>query len=426
MGRGDVNTLRETTTMTKPVAGSMTGVRKFNTATVLNALRAAGTPLRVLDLMEVTGLSRPTVETLAESLSAQGWATAAEGVPLAGRQSPGRPARTYAFNARAGWVLGIDVGAHKVSACRADLRGRRLAVARRTVGPGTPADVRLDEARTAVGDVLRGAASAPVLAACLATPGAVDPRRGRVLLAPALPGWDSVDFGAWARDFLACPLDIDNDANLAAVAEQAVGVARDRSDVVFVLLGERLGAGITTGGRLLRGRNGAAGEIGYIRHGGADEPPPAGYGPLESHVNAHAIVGMVEEELARPDAPADSPLRRAFTTGEEADGRLPALAAGARDGDPAALRVLERLCGRLAEGIAPLLLALNPELLVLGGGVSSMGDVLHAPLAEALARTVLFPPELALSALGDRAVVTGAVHAALTRFEETTMAGILA
>ncbi|MFC4565721.1 ROK family protein [Nocardiopsis mangrovi] len=410
--------------MTKPVAGSMTGVRKFNTATVLSALRAADRPLRVLDLMEVTGLSRPTVETLAESLSEQGWAAGAEGVPLTGRPSPGRPARTYAFNARAGWVLGIDIGAHKVSACRADLRGRQLASARRSVSPDTPADQRLEEARTAVGDVLRGAASAPVLAACLATPGVVDPRRGRVLLAPALPGWDAVDFGAWARDFLDCPLDIDNDANLAAVAEQAVGVARDRSDVVFVLLGERLGTGITTGGRLLRGRDGAAGEIGYVRYGGP-EPPPAGYGPLESHVNAHAIVRMAEEELARPGGSADSPLRRAFAAGEE-DARLPALADGARAGDPAALRVLDRLCGRLAEVVAPLLLALNPELLVLGGGVSSMGDVLRAPLAEALAGSVLFPPELELSALGDRAVVTGAVHAALTRFEETTMADILA
>jgi predicted NBD/HSP70 family sugar kinase len=321
-------------------------------------------------------------------------------------------------------VLGVDVGAHKVSACRADLRGRPAAWARRAVTPATPAADRLSAARAAVDDVMAGAADAPVLAASLATPGAVVPHRQRVLLAPALPGWDEVDFGAWAAGFLDCPLDIDNDANLAVLAEQAVGVARDRADVVFVLLGERLGAGITTGGRLLRGQDGAAGEIGYTRLP-PHVRPPAGYGPLEAHVNAHAIVAMVEAELARPEVPADSPLRRRFAAGGPGD-RLPALAASARDGDPAALRVLRTLCGRLAQGIAPMLLVLNPELLVLGGGVSSIGDVLRAPLSAALAEQVLFPPELELSALGDRAVVLGAVYAALARFEDTILAEITA
>nr|WP_246422128.1 ROK family transcriptional regulator [Nocardiopsis mwathae] len=435
----------------------MAAVRRINTSLVLDAVRAAGRPMRVSSLMESTGLSRPTVEALTEALTAQGWLVESEGAPQPGRRSPGRPARTYEFNARAGWVLGIDVGAHKVSACRADLRGTPRAWARVPVTPMTPADDRLDAARAAVSEVMADAAatvpggatgagasggpagsgtgdhrisgsSAPsprILAASLATPGVVAPPPQRVVLAPALPGWDEVDFDRWAHGVLPCPLHVDNDANLAVIAERAAGVARDHEDVVFLLLGERLGAGIVTGGRLLRGHNGAAGEIGYAPFPGAPAVPPSGFGPLESQVNADAIVEMVTEEFARPGAAIDSPLHRRFSAASAGE-HVPAIAASAKEGDPVALRVLYRLCQRLAEGIAPMLLVLNPELVVLGGGISGVGDALRAPLRSALGRRLLFPPDLELSALGDRAVVLGAVHDALTRFEESTLSVISA
>ncbi|GAA2051468.1 ROK family transcriptional regulator [Nocardiopsis rhodophaea] len=435
-------------TMAKPIAGSMAAVRRINTSLVLDALRAAQGPMRVSALMDRTGLSRPTVEALTEALTAQGWLVESEGAPQPGRRSPGRPARTYEFNAHAGWVLGIDVGAHKVSACRADLRGTPRAWSRRPVTPSTPADERLEVARAAVDDVMAdadasgmapnaggngtgagraggpGAPSAPILAASLATPGVVGPPPHRVLLAPALPDWDEVDFALWARDFLPCQLHVENDANLAVIAERAVGVARDREDVVFLLLGQRLGAGIITGGRVLRGHNGAAGEIGYAPLPGSPYPP-AGFGPLEAHVNADAIVEMVTEEFARPGASTDSPLRRRFVSASDGE-HVPAIATSAREGDPVALRVLYRLCQRLAEGIAPMLLVLNPDLVVLGGGISGVGDALRAPLRSALAGRLLFPPDLELSVLGDRAVVLGAVHDALARFEDTTLSVISA
>ncbi|MFC7740971.1 ROK family protein [Nocardiopsis composta] len=108
------------------------------------------------------------------------------------------------------------------------------------------------------------------------------------------------------------------------------------------------------------------------------------------------------------------------------DTRLPALADAARAGDPAAGRVLARLARRLAEGIAPMLLVLDPEMLVLGGGVSRMGDLLRTPLEAELADRLLFTPEVALSQTGDQGAVLGAVHHALQSFDETVFTEITA
>ncbi|WP_420159751.1 ROK family transcriptional regulator [Nocardiopsis sp. CNT-189] len=408
--------------MPRPPAGSMARVRRANTAHVLRLLRASAQPQRIAGIAGGTGLSRPTVEALAESLTRQGWLLESEGVPQGGRRSPGRPARTYAFNAEAGWVLGIDVGAHKVTACRADLRGGPRAWGRRAVDPATPAAERLESAGQAVADAMRGAGgAAPVYAATLATPGVVAADGRGVAVAPALPGWEEADFTGWAAGVLPCPLRMENDANLAALAEHAIGTARGRGDVVLLLLGQRLGAGVTIGGRLLRGHHGAGGEVGYTRMSGG-ERPPAGFGALEARVNADAIAAMAEQELDRSGGTAAlRGLREAA-----GDARLPALADAARAGDPAAERVLARLARRLAEGIAPMLLVLDPEMLVLGGGVSRMGDLLRAPLEAELADRLLFTPEVALSQTGDQGAVLGAVHHALQSFEETVLTTVTA
>ncbi|MFC7740972.1 ROK family protein [Nocardiopsis composta] len=103
----------------------------------------------------------------------------------------------------------------------------------------------------------------------------------RVAVAPALPGWERADLAGWATGLLPCPLRVENDANLAALAEHAIGVAQGRGDVVLLLLGQRLGAGVTIGGRLLRGHHGAGGEVGYTRmaEGSARRPGSARWRP---------------------------------------------------------------------------------------------------------------------------------------------------
>jgi predicted NBD/HSP70 family sugar kinase len=189
---------------------------------------------------------------------------------------------------------------------------------------------------------------------------------------------------------LGCPVAVENDANLAALGEHWRGAGADVREMMFILLGERLGAGIITGGRLLRGHHGAAGEIGFIHF-----PLPAAVGGGD-----------------HPDRPG---LRWA---GRESD-----VIAAAAAGTSEAVAVMESMGRRLADGVAPVLLALDPAVVVVGTGLFT--DPAAAPAAELVrgaaerrAGTLLVdPPDWQLSHLGDEAILTGGVRFGLAAVE---------
>ncbi|GAA2819465.1 ROK family transcriptional regulator [Streptomyces showdoensis] len=354
-------------------------LRRINLAATLRAVRE-GPPVGLTELAARAGLSRPTVEGLVEELLGQGWLS--ETPRESGRM--GRPRRLFRFRAEAGHVLGIDVGASSVRAVVCDLdgevtgrfsvraeassgRAERLAAMRSAV-PGA-----LDDARVPAG---------AVLAVCVGTTGVVT-GAGTVKLSVSLPEWTGLDLAAEVgRDFDA-PVLVENDCNLAALAERWAGVAQQVDDVVFVLSGMRTGCGMLIRGELHRGRRGAAGEIGAL--------PLVGWHRAPSHLAAF------------PGLPPG-------TAPEETGGLV---FAAARSGDPAARWAVEQFAHDLAEGIAALVLTVDPDLVVLGGGVSRSADVLMEPLRRHLDPLCLEPPALAISGLGDQAVVLGAVRHAL-------------
>ncbi|MGK5639151.1 ROK family protein [Streptomyces sp. URMC 126] len=373
--------------------GRLTGgdpslLRRINSAVVLHALRAAApsSAPTLTDLVKATGLSRPTVEGVVEGLIDSGLvaeASAEEGV--ARRQ--GRPARRFRFRAEAGHLLGVEIGPHRVAALLSDLSGRVAGSAAAEVTETASADARLERVRAVVADLLRRAdvPRGALRAVGVASPGIVE-ADGTVRLGTALPEWTGLPLGERLRRSFRCPVLVENDANAAAVAEHWKGAAQDVDDVVFVLAGLSPGAGSLIGGRLHRGFGGAAGEIGALHLLGREATP--------------------EEVLSPTDEPLH-PLDEAQVV------RVFALA---REGDVRARAAVDRYLRRLVHDVAALVLALDPELVVVGGWAAGIGGILD-PLRTELARYCLRPPRVALSLLGDSAVATGALRLALDHVE---------
>ena len=375
-------------------------LRRLNTASVLRAVREyAPDPVRLAELVKLTGLTRPTVGQAVDDLVEAGLIQHHH--PAAASRKGGRPAVRVSLRGRAAPVLGLDVGPHTVSAGIDDLAGRRLAAVRRSVDHNKASRL-LTVVDAVIARALEeaGLDADEIAAVVVATPGIVDPGSGRILLAPSVPGWTSVNLSDHLRDRFRCSVRVENDANLAALA-----VARERAGpgtLLAVQWGERLGAGVVIDGRLHRG-TGAAGEIGFIRPPGRVPETADGRGPLERAIGAEAIT-----EQAR---------RAARTHPESAlcDGPIDAAAvfAAAADGDAAAKRVVDDVAATFAHAIAPAVLVLAPDAIVIGGGVARAGSVLLTAITRHLADLTLTPPDVRISGLAEDTILTGALRLAL-------------
>ena len=374
----------------RPPAGSPGLLRRLNSAAVLHAVREDG-PASRADIARATGLSKPTVNAAVEALLEQGYLTE-DGEPVVGR--PGRRPRLLRFAAEAGHVLGVDIGANKVLAVVADLAGTVLATERR---PSEPAAV-LDLVEEAAGAALAAAGVTSLEAAGVGTPGVVDPATGRVTLAPQLPGWEGIELGARLEPVLGCPVLVDNEVRLSLLAERWRGAAQEIDDAFYVQIGIGIGGGVLFGGEVYRGAGGAAGEIGYLPLFDEEEGRD-GLGPFE-----HAAGGSAFVRLAQ----------RAGLDAADAEAVFAAAAAG----DGSATQVLDTLLDRLARGIAAAIVVLDPETVIVGGGVSRAGEQLRGPLEERIRRLVPVPPRVILSQLGDEAVALGGVRLALQQVEQ--------
>ncbi|MFJ2439388.1 MULTISPECIES: ROK family protein [unclassified Streptomyces] len=375
--------------------GRLTGgdpslLRRINSSVVLRVLRDSP-PLTLTDLARLAGLSRPTVEGVVEGLIEVD--LVAECAPEEGEtRKQGRPARRFRFRAEAGHLLGIEIGPHRVTALLSGLDGKVLAAGSREVAQTADADERLERFWLVVADVLEeaGVARGSLRAVGVGTPGIVE-ADGTVRLGTALPEWTGLRLGKRLRRSFDCPVLVENDANAAAVAEHWQGAATESDDVVFVLAGLSPGAGALIRGRLHRGFGGAAGEIGALHLLGRGAPP--------------------EQLLSTTDKPLQPLDQRAMTAVFDRAGQ----------GDVRAREAVERFVERLVHDVAALVLALDPELVVIGGWAAGLAGVLD-PLRRELTRFCLRPPRVVLSRLGEAAVATGALRLALDRVEEQLFA----
>jgi predicted NBD/HSP70 family sugar kinase len=360
---------------------------------VLELVRRRG-PLSRAQVARESGLSKPTVSVTLVGLERAGL------VRDVGRSSGGRgpSAVLYELNPLAGWVAGIDVGREYIRAAVADITG--------TVVARHDERARVRSATTLIGQIgeiahaLAGEAGIrwrQVTHATVGSPGVFDPERGMVSMAPNLPGWGRHGLVEAVRDELGIPVTFDNDVNLAAIGERWRGHGRGARDFVYLWVGTGVGMGLVMGGELYRGSRGAAGEIGYLPIGRGDPHDPAvrRRGAFEDATSGGAVVRVAAELGMRGALTA----KRVF--------------AAARQGDPTARRAVETEAARLALGIATVAPILDPEIVILGGGVGRNGDLLLEPIERELRALTHFRPRIVVSALGDDAVLHGAVATAL-------------
>ena len=387
-------------------------LRRINAGVVLDTLRGCEES-SVSEIVVRTDLSRPTVDAAMGDLVRLGLVaesgTEVNGTPLPRR---GRPARRFRFRADAGHVLGVDIGEEVVHVAVTNLDGQVVAERVRQVRLDLSRRRRLEAIRTTAAAAL-GAAdvrASDLLIAVAASPGIVDPEAGRVVFCTAMPHWSDFDLATLLRDAFGCPVRVENDANLAVVGEAWRGVARGRGNVVFFLLGARIGAGLLVDGRLVRGHGGGAGELGFLD---LWEESRTVRGEIARN-SADLVADLVgwggrrpsRSSLRRPDD--DASLSWAVET-------APVIEA-AYAGDRQARAALERFLANAGYALGTMALLLSPELIVVGGGTAA-DEVLIDPLRQLLDRLlrsrVATPPRLEASTLGARAVVLGAARHAL-------------
>ncbi|MEJ7752261.1 MAG: ROK family protein [Candidatus Limnocylindrales bacterium] len=335
------------------------------------------------ELMTRTGLGRAVVAQRAGELIERGLLR--EGGP--GRSTGGRPARRLDFNAAAGHVLVADLGATSIDVAVTSLDGS--IIARRD----EPSDITDGPAHClgrveALFEELRSLPDLPgrLWGVGIGVPGPVEFATGRPISPPIMPGWDGYPVRERIAARYDAPVWIDNDVNLLALGEWRSGVAAGHENVVIVKIGTGIGAGVISDGRLHRGAQGSAGDVGHIQV--VDDASVVcrcgNVGCLEALAGGAALAR--DGEAAARDGRSGR-LRAAL----DANGRVTAadIARTASFGDPVAVGLLQAAGRRVGLMLASVVNFFNPSLIVIGGGVAQSGDQLLAAIRETVYRRSL-------------------------------------
>lgn len=290
-------------------------------------------------------------------------------------------------------VLALDLGGTDLKAALLEEGGRIVAFTRRPSRVGDGPDAPFDAMVEAFGEL--GPGPGGVRAVGLGCPGVIDPLTGALVDRTAhLPHWRDEPLRARLVERFGAPAAVDNDANCAALAEHTLGAARGARVSLTVTLGTGVGCGIVVDGRIQRGARGGAGEIGHLPLGGGAHPCTCGIERcVEPEMSGSGLVGRAREiGLEAADAEA-----------------VFALAAG---GDARAKGLVDHMADRLGAALATAINLLDPDVVVIGGGVARAGERLIEPVRRAAGRYTLPSHRAGLrivpAELGERAGVVGA------------------
>jgi predicted NBD/HSP70 family sugar kinase len=378
--------------------GTPSLLRELNDRAALELLLAEGALTRA-QISERTGVSKVTVSQMLARLEERGL------VMIAGEQAGGRGpnAALYAVVRSSAYVAGLYVDFDLVRAAIADVTGQRVAsVSVDPNGADDPVRMICD----ALGQACESAGLdfSALSAVVIGSPGVLDPRTGAPRIAVNLPTWHEGVPEA-LREVLHTPVLIENDVNLAAMAERADGAAAGYDDFAFVWLGTGLGLAAVIDGQVRRGFGGAAGEIGWMPVHGA--PLPAG-NEHPSKAGLQAVAGGLAVQTLAAE--------HGFDGATPADAITAALADLARDprGDGAAF--MDEFAHRVAIGVAAICVVLDPGLVVLGGTVGQAGGAeLAARVTAEVPRLCLARPTVVPTAVPGEPVLLGALQAALAQ-----------
>lgn len=412
--------------------------RAINDRLALRLLQQEG-PLTAGQLKQLTGLSRPTVADLVERLTAAGLIAV---VGEAGEQRRGPNAKLYGIVADRAHLAALDIRTEGVSVTVADLVGRVLAEESVPIGGDMGTGPAVEQAVALVERVVKEAGADRLHTVGIGAPGLIDPASGELRDSSGLPKWHRRLVAALQERLPEARVSVENETNLAALAEQRDGAARDRDTFVLLWLGHGTGAAVVLDGALRRGASGGTGEIGFLPVPGTAALPSSTdcVGGFHSLAAAGAVVDLAARcgVLAEPgqERSVVGVVRAAVGLVGSAVAQVPEVdqgemrekaekGRGGREvrGAVAAARFLDALADRLAVGVASVVAILDPGCVVLGGEVGQAGGgELAARVQDRIARMTPLPTEVRTTTLGGGAVLRGALLTARDRAQEELFA----
>ncbi|WP_225729098.1 MULTISPECIES: ROK family transcriptional regulator [unclassified Nocardia] len=382
------------------LAGPPSLLRAINDRAALELLLANG-PLSRTQLGTLTGLSKPTASQLLFRLEAAGLVvpvgTAAGG--------PGPNAQLYQVNPAAGYVAGLDVTNTEVRIAVADITGTTLAEHRVSSRRWAAAET-IPHVAQAVSETVKlaGLADDALSDVVIGIGGALDPATGRLRYAAHRPGWHSPTLLDDLTSAIGAPVMIENDVNLAAVAEQIHGSAQGCEDFVLLWADAGVGAAIVIAGQLYRGFTGGAGEVGYMPLPGAPivhDVRRKNSGGFQQLAGAPAVLALARKHGLTAPTAAQAVAKAVETPGAGDD-------------------FLAEFADRLALGMAAIVSVVDPEVLILSGAVPRAGgEPLRALVQDALAELTMPRPEVRCSTVPGSSVLHGALQRAAATARDT-------
>jgi glucokinase-like ROK family protein len=383
-------------------------VRETNLSLVLRLIHTQS-PVSRAQLAVITGLNKSTVSSLVDELLARNL------VHETGSNSggAGRPATLLEMNPQAGSIIGVELGVDFVSVAVTDFLGNILWRRREDADPTEDQEKMINQTLRIVKEAMAVGKKKNYhfLGLGLATPGTVDLNEGVLIFAPNLH-WRNVPFGKIFSEQTKLKVFVENDANAAAIAEHLFGAARHSQDFLCVFAGVGIGGGLFLNGKLYRGRNGYAGEIGHSPI--MAEPSQTvchcgNRGCWETYANQYSIIQRVQ---ARLEVKRTSIIPRLMAE-QNAALTIPLIKQAADAGDLEAIDSFTEAGHAMGQGFAGLINIFNPEKIILGGPLSIAGEYLLPAIKETVTRhslpEIIQQAEVLLSPFGPDASLIGAI-----------------
>jgi glucokinase-like ROK family protein len=392
------------------LTGDQERVRKVNKSILLNTLRLRA-PISRARIANLTGLNRGTVSNIVNDLIEEGL-VAEEQQEQSG---VGRPAISLRLRPDAGAVIGVEIGVDFIAVLLTNFVADTLWETRVQTSPAQPQSQIIDQAQQLTDQALSIAHQAHLrpLGLGLGVPGLVNARQGNLIIAPNLH-WRDVPLRLMWNQRFHLPIYIENEANLAALGEYYFGVARGVENFIYLSSGIGLGGGIVIDGKLFRGSNGYAGEIGHIQRDPQGEPCGCGrVGCWETEVGPRAVLRRAKESFQVDPDPALLEACR----GDFDNLTFEMVVQLALENHRLCRQAIEEVAVSLGVGIADLVNIFNPDLVVIGGAFIQ-GKAILEPIIEQTIRSSALPPcaenlRVEFSERGPDACVFGAVAAVL-------------
>jgi len=411
--------------------GSLNLIREINTSIILDVLKEKA-PLSKYDISKITGLSAPTVSNIISDLIKVGFVKETG----MGESIGGRPPLLLDLNLEGGFIIGIDVGSDDIRAIVADFLGNIITKTEIQVTPGDSEFIIFDKITLAISDVIKKSKKDMSLffGMGIGIAGEVDSHNGIIKHASRLK-WSNVPLKSIIENSFHIPTYVDENVKLLTLAEQWHGSGSNYDNIVCIRVGDDIGAGIIIDGKLFSGSHDRAGvNIGHlIVKTDGPKCECGNSGCLQSLISSNAIILRTEEMLRNyKNSTCINYVNLDSTNSKETANTgislleeylrkqnklsVEAIAKLAKEGDNISIQVMDEIGKYLAIAISNIANCLDPDVIIIGGGIAEAGEVLFAPLYKYLVTTIEFTNPLlkvVKSELGVNAFAMGAATAVL-------------